>query len=45
MPDNHAQMRRGAMTKGPDWKDAFKLALASLFYILVLVLAVWRLWE
>ena len=39
------KMRRGAMDKGPDRNDAFKLALATLFYIVIVLLAVWRLWE
>jgi hypothetical protein len=33
------------MAKGPDWKDAAKLWLATLFYVAVVVISVWRLWE
>lgn len=40
-----ADRQRGAMAKGPDLKDAAKLWLATLFYVAVVVLSVWRLWE
>jgi len=33
------------MVRGPGWKDAAKLSLATLFYVGIVVLTLWRLWE
>jgi hypothetical protein len=33
------------MAREPQWHDTAKLVLATLFYVAVVAISVWRLWE
>jgi hypothetical protein len=33
------------MVRGPQWHDTAKLVLATLFYVVVVAITLWRLWE